>query len=108
MTFPKKALTGNFTDEIINERKLAFKDYLRLLYSMKYIRRSKKFIDFLISNEGQKLIAETTTRPVDTSVKNVSKFVKPFDEIKVAYEDIPYAAEHRKEWQERWTNILTK
>ncbi|MCI5725072.1 extracellular solute-binding protein, partial [Fusobacterium sp.] len=72
------------------------------------MENAKKFIDFLISNEGQKLIAETTTRPVDTSVKNVSKFVKPFDEIKVAYEDIPYAAEHRKEWQERWTNILTK
>uniref|UniRef100_A0A8C3LE26 Sorting nexin 20 n=1 Tax=Chrysolophus pictus TaxID=9089 RepID=A0A8C3LE26_CHRPC len=53
MTFPKKALTGNFTDEIINERKLAFKDYLRLLYSMKYIRRSKKFIDFLTKPELQ-------------------------------------------------------
>ncbi|KAM6253184.1 sorting nexin-20 [Porphyrio hochstetteri] len=53
MTFPKKTLTGNFTEEIINERKLAFKDYLRLLYSMKYIRRSKKFIDFLTRPELQ-------------------------------------------------------
>lgn len=53
VTFPKKALTGNFTEEIINERKLAFKDYLRLLYSMKYIRRSKKFIDFLTRPELQ-------------------------------------------------------
>ncbi|RMC09084.1 hypothetical protein DUI87_14090 [Hirundo rustica rustica] len=43
----------NFTEEIINERKLAFKDYLRLLYSMKYIRRSKKFIDFLTRPELQ-------------------------------------------------------
>lgn len=51
VTFPKKTLTGNFTEEIINERKLAFKDYLRLLYSMKYIRRSKKFIDFLTRPE---------------------------------------------------------
>ncbi|XP_042677405.1 sorting nexin-20 [Centrocercus urophasianus] len=53
MTFPKKALTGNFTDEIINERKLAFKDYLRLLYSVKCIRRSRKFIDFLTKPELQ-------------------------------------------------------
>ncbi|XP_030907718.1 sorting nexin-20 isoform X3 [Melopsittacus undulatus] len=53
VTFPKKTLTGNFTEEIINERKLAFKDYLRLLYSMKYIRRSKKFIDFLTRPELQ-------------------------------------------------------
>ena len=73
-----------------------------------HMENAKKFIDFLISDEGQKLIAETTTRPVDISIKNVSKFVKPFNEIKVAYEDIPYCAEHRKEWQERWTNILTK
>ena len=72
------------------------------------MENAKKFIDFLISDEGQKLLAETTTRPVNTSIKNTSKFVKPFKEIKVAYEDIPYCAEHRKEWQERWTNILTK
>ncbi|XP_062442554.1 sorting nexin-20 [Rhea pennata] len=51
VSFPKKILTRNFTEEIINERKLAFKDYLRLLYSMKYIRRSKKFIDFLTRPE---------------------------------------------------------
>ncbi|NXY85825.1 SNX20 protein, partial [Alcedo cyanopectus] len=51
VTFPKKTLTGNFTEEIITERKLAFMDYLRLLYSMKYIRRSKKFIDFLTRPE---------------------------------------------------------
>ncbi|NXH21127.1 SNX20 protein, partial [Bucco capensis] len=53
VTFPKKTLTGNFTEEVINERKLAFKDYLRLIYSIKYIRRSKKFIDFLTKPELQ-------------------------------------------------------
>ncbi|XP_074865025.1 sorting nexin-20 [Carettochelys insculpta] len=51
VTFPKKTLTGNFTDEMINERKLAFRDYLGVLYSMKYVRRSKKFIDFLTRPE---------------------------------------------------------
>ncbi|XP_053904646.1 sorting nexin-20 [Malaclemys terrapin pileata] len=51
VTFPKKCLTGNFTEEMINERKLAFRDYLGFLYSMKCVRRSKKFIDFLIRPE---------------------------------------------------------
>uniref|UniRef100_A0A8D0G531 Sorting nexin 20 n=1 Tax=Sphenodon punctatus TaxID=8508 RepID=A0A8D0G531_SPHPU len=51
MTFPKKNLTGNFTEEIINERKLAFGDYLALLYSIKCIRRSKNFIGFLTRPE---------------------------------------------------------
>jgi len=73
-----------------------------------HMENAKKFVDFLISDEGQKIVAETSTRPVNTAIKNTSEFIKPFDEIKVAYEDIPYCAEHRKEWQERWTNILTK
>ncbi|KAL8194958.1 UNVERIFIED_CONTAM: Sorting nexin-20 [Gekko kuhli] len=49
--FPKKSLTGNFTEEIITERKLAFQDYLRLLYSMECIQTSRIFIDFLIRPE---------------------------------------------------------
>uniref|UniRef100_A0A8C0H8G2 Sorting nexin 20 n=1 Tax=Chelonoidis abingdonii TaxID=106734 RepID=A0A8C0H8G2_CHEAB len=51
LTFPKKCLTGNFTEEMINERKLAFRDYLGFLYSIKCVQRSKKFIDFLIRPE---------------------------------------------------------
>jgi iron (fe3+) ABC superfamily ATP binding cassette transporter binding protein len=72
------------------------------------MENAKKFIDFLISDEAQNILAETTIRPVNTAIKNKSKFMKPFDEIKMAYEDIPYTAEHRKEWQEKWTEILTK
>ncbi|XP_015282109.1 PREDICTED: sorting nexin-20-like [Gekko japonicus] len=49
--FPKKSLTGNFTEDIITERKLAFQDYLRLLYSMECIQTSRIFIDFLIRPE---------------------------------------------------------
>ncbi|KAH0619634.1 hypothetical protein JD844_000436 [Phrynosoma platyrhinos] len=51
ITFPKKSLTGNFTEEIIIERKLAFQDYLRFLYSMECIRTSRMFIDFLMRPE---------------------------------------------------------
>nr|XP_028596017.1 sorting nexin-20 [Podarcis muralis] len=51
IAFPKKCMTGNFTDEIIIERKLAFQDYLRLLYSMEYTRTSRIFIDFLVRPE---------------------------------------------------------
>ncbi|XP_077166583.1 sorting nexin-20 [Paroedura picta] len=49
--FPKKSLTGNFTEEIVTERKLAFQDYLRLLYSMECIQTSRIFIDFLVRPE---------------------------------------------------------
>ncbi|XP_069495559.1 sorting nexin-20 isoform X2 [Ambystoma mexicanum] len=46
LVFPKKRVTGNFTEEMINERKLALQDYLGALYSIKWIRRSRTFIDF--------------------------------------------------------------
>ncbi|XP_070809219.1 sorting nexin-20 [Pituophis catenifer annectens] len=51
LVFPKKILTGNFMDEVILERKLAFQDYLRILYSMEFIRTSRLFIDFLTRPE---------------------------------------------------------
>ncbi|XP_058011579.1 sorting nexin-20 [Ahaetulla prasina] len=51
LIFPKKILTGNFMDEVILERKLAFQDYLRILYSMEFIRTSRRFIDFLTRPE---------------------------------------------------------
>ncbi|XP_036922240.1 sorting nexin-20 isoform X1 [Sturnira hondurensis] len=49
--FPKKRLVGNFTQEMILERKLAFKEYLSLLYSIRCVRRSREFIDFLTRPE---------------------------------------------------------
>lgn len=73
-----------------------------------HMENAKKFIDFLISEEAQKILAKTTIRPVITSIKNESKNIKPFDEINVAYEDIEYCAKNRKDWQQRWTDILTK
>ncbi|XP_029781336.1 sorting nexin-20 isoform X2 [Suricata suricatta] len=51
VVFPKKHLLGNFTQEMISERKLAFKEYLSLLYSIRCVRRSREFIDFLTRPE---------------------------------------------------------
>ncbi|XP_036131882.1 sorting nexin-20 isoform X2 [Molossus molossus] len=49
--FPKKHLVGNFTQEMILERKLAFKEYLSQLYAIRCVRRSREFIDFLTRPE---------------------------------------------------------
>ncbi|XP_045298677.1 sorting nexin-20 isoform X1 [Leopardus geoffroyi] len=51
VVFPKKHLMGNFTEEMISERKLAFKEYLSLLYAIRCVRRSREFIDFLTRPE---------------------------------------------------------
>lgn len=71
------------------------------------MENAKKFIDFIISYEGQVGLADTTVRPTLASVVNTSPNMKPFSEINVAYEDIPYCAEHQTEWRERWTQLLT-
>lgn len=72
------------------------------------LENAKKFVDFIISEEGQKLLAPTTIRPVLTSVVNTSPNMKPFSDINVAYEDINYVAENKNALQQRWTDILTK
>lgn len=51
VAFPKKHLLGNFSEEMVSERKLAFKEYLRLLYAIRCVRRSREFIDFLTRPE---------------------------------------------------------
>ena len=68
---------------------------------------AKKFVDFLISQEGQECYADTSIRPVLTSVENTSPNMPPFSEINVAYEDIEYCAEMQSQWQERWLELVT-
>ncbi|XP_047384940.1 sorting nexin-20 isoform X1 [Sciurus carolinensis] len=51
VVFPKKHLTGNFSQEMICQRKLALKEYLGQLYAMRCVRRSREFADFLTRPE---------------------------------------------------------
>ncbi len=69
---------------------------------------AQKFVDFLISDECQKLYAATTARPANTSLELTNKFMKPFSEINVVYEDIPYCAENKTAWQARYAEIRDK
>ncbi len=69
---------------------------------------AKLFMDFIISDEGQKIVAGLTNRPVNTSIPNTNKYLQPFSTIKVAYEDIEYCAAHKKEIQTKWSDIWAK
>lgn len=51
VTLPRKHLLGNFSEEMVSERRLALKEYLRLLYAIRCVRRSREFIDFLTQPE---------------------------------------------------------
>lgn len=74
-----------------------------------HMDNAKLFIDFLISEEGQKLLAETTMRPIITSIANTSEFIKPLEEIaNVFTEDYEYTAAHKDEWLAGWNEIIGK
>ncbi|XP_062857890.1 sorting nexin-20 [Trichomycterus rosablanca] len=51
ITLPKKRLRGNFSEENITERRVAFCDYLTQLYACRYIRRSPVFREFFTNPE---------------------------------------------------------
>ena len=69
---------------------------------------AKAFIDFQLSDAGQSIYASLTTRAVNSKLPLGNEFMKPFSEINVVYEDIPYCAEHKTEWQARYAEIRDK
>ena len=68
-------------------------------------KNAQAFIDFQLSDAGQSIYAGLTTRAVNSSLPLGNEFMKPFSEINVVYEDIPYCAEHKTEWQARYAEI---
>lgn len=70
--------------------------------------QARAWIDFIVSQEAQNIIAtKTTARPVRTDV-DLSTAMKPMDEIDVATEDMEYVDEHKDEIVERFTQIYTE
>jgi iron(III) transport system substrate-binding protein len=65
-------------------------------------------MDFLISDECQKIVASLTNRPVNTKIPNTNKFLLPFSQIKIAYEDIAYTSDNKKAIQQRWSDLWAK
>ncbi|XP_070828843.1 sorting nexin-20 [Chaetodon trifascialis] len=51
---PRKHLTGNFSPEIISERRLCLQDYLAKLYSIRCVRRSPRFAAFFTEQEQRR------------------------------------------------------
>ncbi|NLA77946.1 MAG: extracellular solute-binding protein [Erysipelothrix sp.] len=73
----------------------------------KNLENAKSFIDFLVSDEGQKQIAKLTYRPVRDDIIHENEYMQPFSDINVAFEDIEYVSNHRSEIQAQFKDILT-
>lgn len=54
VVLPRKLLTGNFSPEIISERRLSLQDYLAKLYSIRCVRRSPLFPKFFTEQEQKR------------------------------------------------------
>lgn len=74
----------------------------------KNAENAKKFVDFLISEEGQNCYAQTSIRPILDGVQNASPNIPPFSELNVAIEDIEYCSSMKAEWLARWTDLVTQ
>nr|XP_055049346.1 sorting nexin-20 [Misgurnus anguillicaudatus] len=51
IAMPRKKMTGNFSEDNISERRVALRDYLTQLYSLRYVRRSPVFQAFFTHQE---------------------------------------------------------
>ncbi|XP_068168935.1 sorting nexin-20 isoform X2 [Antennarius striatus] len=54
VVLPRKLLTGNFSPEIISERRLSLQDYLAKLYAIRCVRRSPHFPKFFTEQEQKR------------------------------------------------------
>ena len=69
---------------------------------------AKLFMDFLVSDECQEIIAEKMfTRPA-SGVDNASPYMPSFNDIHVIYEDTKYTFESKDKIMDHWNEIWTK
>lgn len=79
-----------------------------IIAGAKNVENAQHFLDFLISDEGQKIVAGLTNRPTNITIPNTNENMQPFEEINIAYEDIPFVADKKEEFQQKWLDILAK
>jgi iron(III) transport system substrate-binding protein len=72
------------------------------------LENAKAFLDFLISEEGQRQVAGLTNRPVNITIPNTNPNMIPFSEINLAFDDIQYTADNRSALQQRAREIIQK
>ena len=74
----------------------------------KNVENAQAFIDFMLSEQAQKFLAEQTTSRNIREVEYKNDFMKPLAEIKLAYEDSTYVIAHTVELKEKVGDILAK
>jgi len=115
-----------FTSEsnAVNYLSEGFGDILRVVYpkegttapsygigiikNCKNLENAKLFVDFIISEEGQEIYANSSFRPADTRFENTSEYIQPISTIKLVTEDNAYLAENQKAILDKFNNLWAK
>ena len=69
---------------------------------------AKAFVDFIISDEGQQIYAESSLRPANFNFKNTSEYLPDVSTIKLTSEDYEYIANHRQEILDKFNDLWAK
>jgi iron(III) transport system substrate-binding protein len=73
-----------------------------------HMEQAKAFMEWLTSEECQKIYASGTLRPANTHLKLANPYVVDYSTIKVLEEDEDYLAKHKSEIQQKWTELWAK
>jgi iron(III) transport system substrate-binding protein len=79
-----------------------------IIKDAKNMANAKLFIDFLASDEAQKLWAGSEARHANTNIPTTNKYLTPLSKMKTVPEDLEYIAVHQKEILERFAKIWAK
>ncbi len=80
-------------------------DAMALIKGAPNADNGRAFIDFMLSQEGQTIVAEQGRRPVRGDVAS-SPALKPLSEVKSANYDAKWAADNRDRLVEEWKSLL--
>ena len=73
-----------------------------------HVDEAQAFIDFMLSEEAQKFLAEQTTSRNIRPVEYTNDIMTPLADIFLAYEDSDYVIAHTKDLKEKVGDILAQ
>ena len=79
-----------------------------IVKNAEHVDEAQIFIDFMLSEEAQKFLAEQTTSRNIRPVEYTNDVMTPLDDIQLAYEDSEYVIAHTSELKERVADIINE
>ena len=79
-----------------------------IIKNAKNMENAKLFIEWVASDEAQKLWAGSTARQANTNMPTTNKTLIPVGDIKIVPRDGKYLAENQKKIIEKWSTIWAK